>query len=181
MSKSSSSPVNKTSTATNAKETNVAATNTKGITLLGNKGTTVVNANTNTQNTNITTDAGAVQAGTALGALAISSNTGLSETLASDELSFGNHAIDVVSSSAAENASLVSNTLAWGGGVLSEAESNIAHVEETQSQQFGNITSTLANIAQQTGTSQASQQNDLLKYIVIAIAGVAAIYFLTRN
>jgi hypothetical protein len=176
MSSSKSSPTNTTQTTTNASETNLAATNTQGVTLVGNKGTTSL--------TNITTstDEGAVQAGTKLGQLAISSNTGLSEALASD---YENE----VNTSAVASTNLVNNVLTQGFQFLANENDTIQNIETqnatNQSDALANYASTLSNISTAQDTSTSAQSTafatSALKIAAVVVLGVAVIYFATRQ
>lgn len=179
MSGSSSSPTNTTTTSTQAQETNVSASGTQGVTVLGNKGPV------NLSSTNITTDEGAVTAAVGLGNAAIAKNTGLSQSVATCSFNFGNHALDVISEEQTQSASLVSNYLAQGASELNQAEAGYLAIaqnaSETNNTQLANISETLANIAQANDTSQQSQSESLMKSALIIVAGIAVIYLLTRG
>jgi hypothetical protein len=187
MSASKSSPTNTTTTSTQAQETNLAATNTQGITLVGQ-------GNRNTQNTTnntitVATDQGAVQAGTELGQAALAANSGLTQSVSADSFSFANHALDVISQDQTSSAALVQNFLSQGAADLNQSESAFTNLElqnqTAANTQFGNIEATLANIAQSNDTSQASQaQADNQKitlYIVGGVILIAAALILTRR
>lgn len=172
MSVSQSTPVNKTATTTNATETNENVSGTQGVTLVGNTAPVTVNS----------TDEGAVQAGTATANLAISSNTGLTEALASD---YENE----VNTSATASTNLVNNTLQAGFQFLASADNTQANVDQTNannlSQAYANYATTLSNLATQTSTP-ASQQitnvsTELIKVAAVVILGVALIYFAARK
>jgi|SRR5271163_4283602 len=174
MSVSKSSPTNTTQTTTNASETNLAATNTQGVTLVGNKGTTTLN--------NYSTDAGAVASGTALGQAAIASNTNLSESLASD---YENE----VNTSAIASTNLVSSVLSQGFQFLASENDTIQNIESqnatNQSTALANYASTLSNISTAQDTSQASQSTafaeSALKIAAVLVLGVAVLYFASKQ
>ena len=178
MSQSKSSPTNTTATTTNAKETNLAATNTQGVTLVGNKGNTSLTSISNTYST----DDGAVAAGTQLGQLAISSNTGLSESLAND------YANELNTSSVAST-NLVSSVLSQGFQFLAGENETIQNIEtqnaNNQSAAFGNYASTLSNISTAQDTSAASQSTafatSALKIAAVVVLGIAVVYFASKQ
>jgi hypothetical protein len=191
MSSSRSSPTNTTSTNTNAEETNLAATNTQGVTLVGNKGSTTLNSDSNnytslsdsgntstTTNTlNFSTDEGAVANGTALGQSAIAANTNLSEFLAKD---YANET-DTLS---AQSTNLVSQVLTQGFQFLANENDTIQNIEtqnaNAQSEQIANYASTLSNISTAQDTSQASQSTafatSALKIAAVVVLGLAVIF-----
>lgn len=176
MSSSKSSPTNTTTTSTQAEETNLSAANTSGVTLVGNKGNTSLTTN------NYSTDNGAVQAGTALGSLAISSNAGLTESLASD---YENE----VNTSATASTNLVNNVLSQGFAFLANENTTIANIEAqnatNQSDALGNYATTLSNISTAQDTSTAAQSTafatSALKIAAVVVLGIAVIYFATRK
>jgi hypothetical protein len=176
MSSSDSSPQNTTATTTNAQETNEAATNTQGVTLVGNSGPVALTSNTTT------TDDGAVLAGTKTAQLAISANTGLSETLAGDYL-------NDTENTATQSASLVSNVLTQGIQFLTTSQaSNNAEINSLATADATNVANegnALSSIATANDTSQASQATTFatsaLKIAAVVILGVAVIYFATRK
>lgn len=178
MSSSKSSPTNTTSTTTNASETNLAATNTQGVTLLGSSGNTL-----NSVTNNTSSDEGAIAAGTTLGQLAIASNTGLSETLATESSDFANHALDVISQTQSSSANLVSQVLSQGLGFLTSNEQQVVDLakenQDANNAQLGNVATTLASIAQANDTTAASQSTafaqTVLKYGAIALLGVGVL------
>jgi hypothetical protein len=185
MSSSESSPTNTTSTTTNASESNVAATNTQGVTVLGNKGSVALSSDSHNITLNTTSDQGAVQAGSKLGQLAISSNTGLTETVAGNSFDFANHALDVVSSSQANSANLVAGALSWGGNILQSEQQALQQNQAANNAQLGNVASTLGAIAVANDTSQASQSTtfaqNALKIGAIVIVGVLAVVIIVVN
>jgi hypothetical protein len=189
MSASKSSPTNTTTTSTQAQETNLAATNTQGITLVGQGNRNTQNTTNTTNTVNIATDQGAVQAGTELGQAALAANSGLTQSVSADSFSFANHALDVISQDQTSSAALVQNFLSQGAADLNQTESAFTNLElqnqTAANNQFGNIESTLANIAQSNDTSQASQaQADNQKitlYIVGGVILIAAALILTRR
>jgi hypothetical protein len=171
MSVSKSSPTNTTATTTNAQETNQAATNTQGLTVVGSSGVTIES-----------TCEGAVQAGTKTAQLAISSNTGLTEALASD---YENE----TATSATASANLVDNVLTQGFTFLANSEQTQANIEEQNatnlSEAYGNYATTLSNISTAQDTSQATQSTQFattaLKIAAVVVLGVAVIYFASRK
>ena len=175
MSSSTSSPTNTTSTTTNAQETNQAATNTQGVTVVGSEGTNL------TSNT-YSTDDGAVAAGTALGQSAIAANTGLSESLASD---YENE----VETSATQSTNLVSSALTQGFNFLATENNTISNIEQqnatSQSQALGNYAQTLSSIATAQDTSESAQNTafltSTLKIAAVVVLGIAVIFFATRK
>jgi hypothetical protein len=182
MSSSTSSPTNTTATTTttNASETNLAATNTQGVTLVGNKGTT--NLSSSSVTNNISTDEGAVNAGTALGQSAIAANTGLTESLASD---YENE----VNTSSTQSTALVSSVLSQGFQFLASENDTIQNIETqnatNQSQALGNYATTLSNISTAQDTSLASQSTAFattaLKIAAVVVLGIAVIYFAAKE
>ena len=184
MSGSSSSPTNTTSTTTSASETNLAATNTQGVTLVGNKGTTTLANNTN----NISTDQGAVKAGQAIATAAITGTDAITSKALDIASSFGEHALDEISASQTQSASLVQNFLSQGSSELNQTTAAFAQIEESNSEannaQLGNIATTLANIANANDTTQASQSTEFAKVALIVGATVAvalALIFASRR
>jgi hypothetical protein len=172
MSSSQSSPTNTTQTTTNAKETNLSAANTQGITLVGNKGPVTLES----------TCEGAVQAGTSLGQLAIASNTGLSESLSSD---YANE----VNTASTNSANLVDSVLTQGFTFLANENDTIQNIEQqnatNQSDALANYATTLSNISTAQDTSQASQSTafatSALKIAAVVVLGVALVYFASKG
>jgi hypothetical protein len=189
MSASKSSPTNTTTTSTQAQETNLAATNTQGITLVGTGNKNTQNTTNNTITTNISTDQGAVQAGSELGQAAIAANSGLTQTVSADSFSFANHALDVISQDQTNSAALVQNYLSQGAADLNQTESAFTNLEQQNqtaaNTQFGNIASTLASIAQSNDTSQATQaqaaNQQITLYIIGGVVVIAAAWLLMRR
>jgi hypothetical protein len=178
MSSSRSSPTNTTATTTNAKETNIAATNTQGVTVVGNKGNTNL---TNISNT-YSTDDGAVKQGTALGQLAITDNSSLAESLSKSYA-------DELNTSSIASTNLVSNVLSQGFQFLAGENETIQNIvtqnQTNQSAAFANYATTLGNIGQAQDTSIASQSTafatSALKIAAVVVLGIAVIYFATKQ
>lgn len=176
MSSSRSSPTNTTATTTNATETNLAATNTQGVTLVGNKG------NTSLTDINYSTDDGAVKQGTALGALAITSNNSLAESLSKSYA-------DELNTSSIASTNLVSSVLSQGFQFLAGENDTINNIvtqnQENQSAAFANYATTLGSIGQAQDTSIASQSTafatSALKIAAVVVLGIAVIYFATKQ
>jgi hypothetical protein len=176
VSSSKSSPTNTTQTTTNASETNLAATNTQGVTLVGNKGNTTLETN------NYSTDDGAVAAGTKLAQLSISSNTGLSESLASD---YANE----LNNSQVASTNLVNNVLTQGFQFLAGENDTIANIETqnatNQSVALANYATTLSNISTAQDTSTSAQSTafatSALKIAAVVVLGIAVVYFASKQ
>lgn len=176
MSGSKSSPTNTTQTTTNASETNLAATNTQGVTLVGNSAPVNLTSNT------YSTDEGAVAAGTALGQSAIAANSGLTEALANDYE-------DEVNTSSTQSTALVSNVLTQGFQFLANENDTIQNIEQqnatNNSQALANYATTLSNISTAQDTSAASQSTafatSALKIAAVVVLGIAVAYFATRK
>lgn len=174
MSTSQSSPTNTTQTTTNAKETNLSAANTQGVTLVGNKGPTTLINETSCQ--------GAIVAGSTLGQAAIASNTGLTESLASD---YENE----VNTSSTNSANLVDSVLTQGFTFLANENDTIQNIETqnatNQSDALANYATTLSNISTAQDTSAAAQStafaSSALKIAAVVVLGLALIYFATRK
>jgi hypothetical protein len=188
MSQSKSAPVNTTQTNTQASETNLAATNTQGVTLVGtgNKITSDSNntsTNVDSGNTfNYSTDEGAVANGTALGQSAIAANQGLSEALASD---YENE----VNTSSVNSTNLVNNVLTQGFAFLAGENETVQNIEtqnqNNQSTAFANYATTLSNISTAQDTSASAQSTafatSALKIAAVVVLGVAVIYFASKQ
>lgn len=190
MSSSKNQPQNTSSTTTNASETNLSASGTSGVTLIGNKGSTSLTSNTKTStvsnsgNTSITydTDAGAVAAGTALGHAAIAANENLSESLASD---YENE----VNTSAVQSSAVVQDALNKGFNFLADENATIQSIEQQNatnlSEAYGNYATTLSGISTAQDTSLATQSTQFasqtFKLAAVVILGVALIYFASRS
>lgn len=187
MSVSQNTPTNKTSTTTQASEQNLS--NTSGVTVAGNTGATNLQStsNTTTNTTNISTDDGAVQAGTTLGQMAIGANTGLASQALTEASDFGSQVLDELSASQTASATLVSNFLSQGAAQENQNAAAFTSIENSTAQQYGNITSTLANIAAaNNGTqsgSQAAAGTSMSQTTLYVIAGVAliAIYLVIKK
>lgn len=182
MSGSSSSPTNTTTTSTQAQETNSAATNTQGVTIVGNSGNTSLTEN------NITTCGGAVAAAVGLGSKAIAANTGLSESVSTCSFNFANHALDVISQEQTQSASLVSNYLSQGAAELNQAEAGFLSIasenSQAENQQIGNVSATLSSIASQqvaNQTQNAQASSSMQMALVLGLAAVVLVVFLTHK
>jgi hypothetical protein len=173
---SKSSPTNTTQTTTNASETNLAATNTQGVTLVGNSAPVNLTSNT------YSTDEGAVAAGTALGQSAIAANSGLTEALANDYE-------DEVNTSSTQSTALVSDVLTQGFQFLASENDTIQNIEQqnatNNSQALANYATTLSNISTAQDTSAQSQSTafatSALKIAAVVVLGIAVAYFATRK
>jgi hypothetical protein len=182
MSSSSSSPTNTTATTTNATETNLAATNTQGVTLVGNKGSTTLNSDVGNTTVNYSTDDGAVKQGTALGQLAITDSNSLAESLSKSYA-------DELNTSSIASTNLVSSVLSQGFQFLAGENDTIQNIvtqnQNNQSAAFANYATTLGNIGQAQDTSIASQSTafatSALKIAAVVVLGIAVIYFATKQ
>lgn len=189
MSSSESKPTNTTTTSTQAQETNLAATNTQGITLVGTGNKNTQNTTNNTSTVTIATDQGAVQAGSELGQAAIAANSGLTGTVAADSFSFANHALDVISADQTQSATLVQNYLSQGAADLNQTESAFTSLEAanqaSSNTQFGNIESTLASIASSNDTNAAaaaaSSSQHTTELLIIGVLIIAAAFVVLRK
>lgn len=188
MSSSKNQPQNTSNTTTNASEQNLSASNTSGVTLIGNKGATSLQSTTNTTSNsgnttvNYETDAGAVAAGTELGHAAIAANENLSESLASD---YENE----VNTSAVQSSAVVQDALNQGFNFLADENDTIQNLEKQNadnlSTAYGNYATTLSNISTAQDTSLASQSTQFasqtFKLAAVVILGVALIYFASKK
>jgi hypothetical protein len=128
------------------------------------------------------TDDGAVKQGTALGQLAITSNSSLAESLSKSYA-------DELNTSSIASTNLVSSVLSQGFQFLAGENETIQNIvtqnQNNQSAAFANYATTLGSIGQAQDTSIASQSTafatSALKIAAVVVLGIAVIYFATKQ
>jgi hypothetical protein len=201
MSTSKSSPSNTTSTSTELVTKNLNVSGNTGLTVVGGEGGSLGFSESNTTNDNSirvqsTTDFGAVEAGTGLSqhALDVAASVNASSlsairSLAAETTEATGNAYGKALTAVQTNANDTVSVIAGLAGKFGTALQDLTASEQTQ---LGNVVSALnstytanntsANQQVINATTQAGEQlTETIKYIAIAAAAAAALYFITRR